>query len=102
MIQVFASLLLVNLDWVDGGGRVVEGVQVGEDDGEGGALPRVHLNTLLQRPVGVEDVVVVGLIGIAGNNKVNTIVMFGPDIVNSLNNVVNGLLLKAGPRWDVN
>ena len=51
MIRVFARLLLVDLERLEGGGRVVEAVQVGEDDGEGGALPRVHLHALLKGAV---------------------------------------------------
>ena len=75
MVRVFALDSLVNLERGKAGGRVVEGVQVSEDELEGGPLPGWHTTDLLKTAIASENLLDIYSIEVSTNVEMNFVVV---------------------------
>ena len=76
MVRVLAFLLLTHFEGWEAGGGVVEGVEVGEDQLEGGPLPGGYAADLLEATVGSQHLRHTNSVEIAGNIKMDLVVIF--------------------------
>ena len=102
MVSVGSGLTLVHLQGIEGGGGMVVGVEVGDDDREGGAVRRglsgPHRHALVKGAVGVKNISVIGAIEVSSYCEVHFVSILRTSTVDYLYDGVNGFRLHLGAR----
>ena len=75
MVRIFSFDSLVNLEGGKAGRRVIEGVQVGEDELEGGPLSGWHTTDLLKTAIASQHLLYIYSVEISSNVEVDFVVV---------------------------